>query len=102
MKYTFNQKEYNTNLAGKCLQQLENGTWKLGLISDNKLLLNENSDFYKTVDNKISDGTHRTFKNKVQVKLIDNTVVSKHIIHWVPSSGYFCITEDNFWDQFSD
>ena len=41
-------------------------------------------------------------KNKVTVKLIDNTIVTKHIIHWVRSKDYFCITESNFWDRFTD
>ena len=25
-----------------------------------------------------------------------------HIIHLHPGNGYFCITNDTFWDQFKD
>jgi hypothetical protein len=99
MIYSFNETNINTNLTGRSYQNLKNGIWKIGYISDNHGLENENDDkFYQT--KKFKNKDYRTFKNKVQVKLLDGTIVNKHIIHWVDSDNYFCVTNNNFWDQF--
>lgn len=104
MIFNFEGKDINTNLAGDSYQKLINGEWKLGLISDNHGLDDKSSHYYKDYSTKVGeeDNKGRIFKNKVQLKLIDNSIVTKHIIHWVPLGDYFCITEDSFWDQFSD
>ena len=99
--------EINTNLAGNSYEQLMSGCWQIGYISDNLGLDDKNNNnFYKTEtkNNKIfnEDNEHRCFKNKVHVKLLDGSTVNKHIIHWVKSNNYFCITNDLFWDQFTD
>ena len=91
--------EIQTNLAGKSYEKLMSGEWKLGFISDNQGLKNkENDQYYQTVQVKDSgqDENHRSFKNKVQVKLIDGSIVNQHIIHWVKSDGYFCVTTNSF------
>ena len=95
--------ELQTNLADKSYEKLISGEWKLGFISDNQGLNNkENDKYYQTVQVKDlgQDKNHRSFKNKVQVKLIDGSIVNQHIIHWVKSYGYFCVTTNSFWDQF--
>lgn len=102
MIFNYNSEEISTNLAGHSFEELQNGNWKLGLISDNVGLDNESSDFYKDHKCEMSDENRRVLKNKVTVKLIDNTIVTKHIIHWARSDNYFCITESNFWDRFTD
>ena len=104
MIFTYNGKDINTNLAGDLYQKLLNGEWKLGLISDNYGLDDESSRYYKDCTKKIGseEVKCKIFKNKVKLKLIDDTIVNKHIIHWVPSKNYFCITEDSFWDQFNE
>ena len=96
--------EIETNLAGKSYQQLMSGEWKLGFISENQGLDDTNNDqYYETVKSNHygEDETHRSFKNKVNIKLMDGSIVNQHIIHWVKSKGYFCITTDSFWDQFN-
>ena len=102
MIYKHNDYEIKTNLAEKCYEQLINGIWKIGLISQNNLIENDTSDYYE--DCKINlhnnETTYRTLKNKVNVKLIDGSRINAHIIHWNPSNGYFCITLDSFWDRF--
>ena len=103
MIFKQNNFEIQTNLGGQPYDQLLNGKWKLGFISDNQGLDDEsNDDYYHTVKIKIhnKDENYRAFKNKVNVRLIDGSIVNQHIIHWVKSDGYFCITTDSFWDQF--
>ena len=102
MKFTHGNREINTNLGGDDFEKLRTGRWKLGFISDNHGLDDKSSNYYIDFSKKLGEETvsGRTFKNKLTLKLIDNTVVNKHIIHWVPSENYFCITEDTFWDQF--
>ena len=103
MIFKQNNLEIQTNLGGKSYNQLLNGKWKLGFISDNQGLDDENNDnYYHTVTIKLNnkDENYRCFKNKVNVRLIDGSTVNQHIIHWVKSKGYFCITTDPFWDQF--
>jgi hypothetical protein len=96
----------NTNLAGDCYKCLEEGVWEIGLISDNPGLDNIESDYYKTVkrENKLEtqNSDHRCFKNKVLIKLLDGSEKTGHIIHWCVNGGYFCISNDCFWDQFED
>jgi hypothetical protein len=108
MIFKQNNFEIQTNLGGKSYNQLLNGKWKLGFISDNQGLDDENNDnYYHTVQVKDQgqgqgqdEKNHRSFNNKVQVKLIDGSIVNQHIIHWVKSDGYFCVTTNSFWDQF--
>ena len=54
----------------------------------------------KIGDNQSSD--HRCFKNKVLIKLLDGSQRNAHIIHWCCNDGYFCITNDVFWDNLED
>ena len=95
----------NTNIGGKDFQKLVEGIWEIGLISENPGLDDISSDFYKTITiektgNDKSD--HKCFKNKVSIKLMDGSQKNAHIIHWHKNNGYFCITNDSFWDQFRD
>jgi len=78
------------------------GVWKLCLIDDNDGITDENTSYYKTVEIDIHGNkeSKRCFKNKNFVKSIDSTRDQLHIIHWCPSGGYFCVTTDQFWDQF--
>lgn len=96
----------NTNIGYPDFKKLEGGIWEIGLISDNPGLNDSSSDYYKTVQKKIigNDQTsdHRCFKNKVLIKLLDGSEKNAHIIHWCRNGGYFCITNDSFWDQFID
>ena len=96
----------NINLAGDCYKCLEEGVWEIGLISDNPGLDNIQSDYYKTVNTQNTQNTqnsdHRCFKNKVLIKLLDGSEKTGHIIHWCVNAGYFCISNDCFWDQFQD
>ena len=92
-----------TNLVDSSFENLTNGTWKIGLIKDNPGITNEENDrYYKSENIKIgeTDENIRCFKNKVNVKLYDGTETHAHIIHWVKSMGWFCITYSKFWDQF--
>ena len=95
-----------TNICYPDFQKLETGVWEIGLISDNPGLNDSNSDYYKTVkrekigENQTSD--HRCFKNKVLIKLLDGSQKNAHIIHWCCNGGYFCITNDVFWDNLED
>ena len=102
MLFKTQEREINTNLAGDSYQKLINGDWKIGFIKDNPGIDDKSSSFYKDSQSKIhgEDKTYRSFKNKVNVVLVDNSTITAHIIHWVKSDGYFCITVDNFWDQF--
>ena len=102
MIFKFEKHEINTNLASKCYDYLVDGTWKIGLVNDNKLITDKTSNYYedKTINLHNNEQTSRVFRNKINVKLIDGTRVNAHIIHWHPTNGYFCITLNNFWDQF--
>lgn len=102
MIFKFKKYEINTNLALKSYDYLVDGTWKIGLINDNKLITDETSNYYEDCKINLNNNetTYRTLKNKVNVKLIDGSRINAHIIHWNPSNGYFCITLSNFWDQF--
>lgn len=95
-----------TNIAYPDFKKLETGVWEIGLISDNPGLNDSSSDYYKTVQkNLIGDdqtSEHRCFKNKVLIKLLDGSEKNAHIIHWCRNGGYFCITNESFWDQFID
>lgn len=97
-------KEVNTNLGGHSFENLLSGNWQIGFFSDNIGLKDkENDKYYKTVTIKDNSQNkkHRCLKNKVPVKLLDGSTVKKHIIHWVESENYFCITNDIFWDKLS-
>ena len=102
MIFEYNGNKINTNLGGYSYQKLLNGEWKIGLINDNNSIKDESSRFYEDIEYTIAGKKekHRSFRNKVNVKLIDNTFKNAHIIHWCPSGGYFCITFNKFWDQF--
>ena len=102
MLYTTNKGKINTNLGGESYQKLINGTWKLGFVSDNPGIDDKDSSYYQNFNHKVGneETNGRSFKNKVNVLLADNSTITAHIIHWVKSDGYFCITVDNFWDQF--
>ena len=92
-------KSINTNLNEQSFENLMTGKWQIGLISDNIGLKDINNDIYfKTVT--LKNREHRCLKNKVAVRLLDGSLVEKHIIHWVASQNYFCIDNDTFWDQF--
>ena len=102
-----NNQKLNINLAeyGDSFKKYLNGWWKLGLISDNPELIDENSIHYE--DKKYEDKFHenincRGFKNKITIKLVDNSYITAHLIHWVPSDGYFFVTQDSFWDKFDN
>ena len=97
-----NHKSIKVNLAGKCFENLLNGTWELGFINDNPGLENDQNDtFYHTEENKLSEKeTHKCFNNKVTVKLCDGSIKTGHIIHWFSKNNIFCITNSQFWDQF--
>ena len=101
---TFKQRNItiNTNLNGDCYENLMAGRWQVGLFSDNPNLKNKNNEeYYKTITvADMNKDTHRCLKNKVTVKLLDGSIVQKHIIHWIESENYFCIDNDIFWDQF--
>ena len=104
MIYKTQQGEVETNLRDHSYNELNTGVWELGFIRDNPGLSDttNNSYYYDSKDDahKGDAKTHRSFKNKVKVQLSDGKTVEKHIIHWVKSKGYFCITNDKFWDQF--
>ncbi|VVU95267.1 hypothetical protein CPAV1605_992 [seawater metagenome] len=101
MIYNFKDQNIPTNLAGDCINKLNSSFWQLGFISDNPGIDDINNDSYYVTKSKGSTD-HKIFKNKVKVKLINGRVVEKHIIHWVKTDGYFCISNDEFWDQFTD
>ena len=96
----------NTNIGYPDFKKLEEGIWEIGLISDNPGLNDSSSDYYKTVQKKVigdvETSEHRCFKNKVLIKLLDGSEKNAHIIHWCRNGGYFCITNESFWDQFID
>ena len=99
MRFTTNGIEIHTNLAEKSFEKLQNGTFKIGIFSNNPGINNEDNDnFYTTKTYKKQQ--IRVFRNKVNVKLLDGNTVNAHIIHWHPSRKYFCITTSPFWDQF--
>lgn len=94
-------KNIHTNLGGKDFENLKEGIWEIGLISDNPGLNDIKSDFYKT--NVLNNETeYRILKSKVLIQLIDGNKKNCHIIHWCPDDNYFCITNDIFWNQFTD
>ena len=99
MIFSTKQGQINTNLGYFDFERLSKGIWKLGLIKDNDGIITKSDDkFYE--DYECDRKKYRKFKNKVNVKLIDGSIVNQHIIHWVESDGYFCVTFDSFWDQF--
>ena len=97
-----NNQTLNINLAdyGSAFKKYLNGSYKLGLISDNPEIIDENSIHYEEVKIERDNVTKKCFKNKITVKLIDNNYLTAHLIHWVPSDGYFFVTQDKFWDKF--
>ena len=98
-----NTKTIQTNLNSKNYDDLKSGIWELGFISDNQLLRNKECDtYYQTEKDKITDEDVRCFKNKITVKLCDGSVKTGHMIHWVESKDYFCISHSKFWDQFDN
>ena len=101
MIYQYNNKKYNTNLAGDSFEQLQNGIWKFCLISDNDGITDKNTDYYETVEinNHDQKESKRCLKNKIFVNMMDGTRDKLHIIHWNPSNGYFCVTTNSFWNQ---
>ena len=108
MQFTRGAFSIKTNLDENNRSKLENNIWRIGTISDNPGIDDENNeDYYITVQNKMTgdDNTinHRVFKNKVSVKLYDGSVETGHIIHWVKhgSGGWFAITNDKWWDNFN-
>ncbi len=104
MIFKFNNIKINTNLAGPAFQKLNNNLWELGFITENPGLTDpENDIYFKDSESKLGDNNKiRIFKNKVPVKLISGETKKKHIIHWVESENYFCITNDEFWNNFDD
>ena len=105
MIYKYKNISINTNLIGSSFNKLETGIWKLGLISDNIDIIDENSCHYETttINNMINiEEERKILKNKVFVKLINGERVYAHIIHFDKIGKYFCITEDTFWDQFEN
>jgi hypothetical protein len=104
MIFTKDKHQINTNLGGQSFDNLLNGNWKIGFFKDNSGIDKEdNTEYYESKTIKIGeeDQSHQCLKNKVNVTLYDNTTVHAHIIHWVKSEGWFCVTFDNFWDQFN-
>ena len=99
MLFTTNGIEINTNLAEKSFEQLQNGTFKIGIFNDNPGINNEDNDNFYTTETYKKQKI-RVFRNKVNVKLLDGNTMNAHIIHWHPSRQYFCITISPFWDQF--
>jgi hypothetical protein len=103
MIFQYEGGEINTNLGGECFNSLINGDWKIGFISENPNLLDTNSDYYVK---STSDSNNQTknesvhLKNKIELKLIDNSTIYGHVIHIVPSGNYFCVDTNSFWDQF--
>lgn len=100
MIYQFNNKKYNINLGGQDLKKLEDGIWKMGLIVDNDGITDPESEYYESVEGK-TELEHKCLKNKSKVKLLDGCIENLHIIHWVPTDGYFFVTIDEFWDNFN-
>lgn len=100
MLFTTNGIEINTNLSENSFEQLQNGTYKIGLFSDNPGINNDdNNTYYQTVTDDQNE-QKRVFKNKVTVNLLDGNRINAHIIHWHPSRECFCITTSPFWNQF--
>ena len=102
MLFKYNEAEINTNLGGKCFNSLINGDWKIGLISENPNLLDTSSNYYVKSNksrNKVDESSVH-LKNKINLKLIDNSTIYGHVIHIVPSDNYFCVDTNSFWDQF--
>ena len=103
MKFEINNREIQTNLAGDSFQKLKDGIWEIGLISENVGLGDEtNNNYYHSEKIEGGEGTGRCLNNKVNVVLLDGNNVNMHIIHWVPSDDYFCVTKSVFWDQFDN
>ena len=73
------------------------GLWHLGSVISASVA----SKGHKVIG--IDDNTKKKcFKNKIRVKLLDNNYLTAHLIHWVPSDGYFFVTQDKFWDKFDN
>ena len=95
-------KTIEINIGGNNYEDLLNGIWELGFIDENVGLDNkENDTFYKT-EKGLNDEDNRCFKNKVTVKLCDGSIKTGHIIHWVKSENYFCITNSEFWYKLDE
>jgi hypothetical protein len=99
-----NNQTLNINLAdyGSSFKKYLDGSYKLGLISDNPEIIDENSIHYEEVNIENDNTKKKCFKNKIRVKLLDNNYLTAHLIHWVPSDGYFFVTQDKFWDKFDN
>lgn len=103
MIYKCPKGDVNTNLRDHSYDLLNSGIWELGFINDNPGIIDSNNDnFYCNKEKKKENESYRSFKNKVSVLLCDGKKVNKHIIHWVESEGWFCITNEIFWDQFEN
>ena len=101
MIYKTQELEVDTNLGGSSFEKLLTGEWKLAFINRNPEIINENnSDYYH--DEEIENSSRRCLNNKVNVTLIDGLQENAHIIHWVPSNGYFVVTFSKFWDRFDN
>ena len=88
-----------TNLDKDCAEYLTNGIWKIGLIKDNPGIDNPTNDQFYTTEKGIDEQEYRCFQNKVNVELYDNSKVYAHIIHWVKSEGWFCVSFHEFWNK---
>ena len=100
MSFVDNTFRFKTNLGDSCFDNLQAGTWKLGLFADNPDIENESSNkFYEDVT--VDDNTRRCFKNKVCCTLYDKSIVEAHIIHWHKSGEWFSVSFDKWWNQFS-
>lgn len=99
MIYNFGNKQIYINIGGNDFEKLKNGIWELGFINDNPGITDTNNDkfYYTQINKEIKSENLRSFHNKVNVKLINGKKVNKHIIHWNPSNGYFCVSNDYFW-----
>ena len=91
----------NTNLAGSDFQKLKDGEWEIGYFKDNPSLKNVYSNCFKDYTNRFG-ARKRIIKIKIEVILLNKTKKFAHIIHWDKNEGYFCITNDIFWDQLKD
>lgn len=93
----------NHNLGPDLLTKVNNQQWKIFKIDQNPELLDESNDnYFFTETDENSNDEHKCFKNKVMVETVDGRKYNAHIIHWVKSGGWGCITFSEFWDQFNE
>jgi hypothetical protein len=93
----------NHNLGLDLLNKINNNEWKFFKINENPNLLDEsNTDYFFSEKNEDTNNEHKCFKNKVMIKTVDGMQYNAHIIHWVRSGGWGCISFDEFWNQFND